>query len=669
MSGRVDKPRWRRVKRAARAAASWLRSHRRSLRIIASGLAILAFVTIALLLFAFWTEHLPPYATPTSSATASASPPSTPAEPVIVARVPSGIWWGLVGAVACGALVRWLITDRRLNRLRQLAGDPSIVTDRRSTEDTLLDDVRRASTRAARTEARARLTHYLRRRRQSLVDQSSEALAVLASSIHAEPGEEQKAPRRRIFSRTRASQPVYPSRYLAATMQALVSPPTVFTRVSERRTLGAERADVSLTRTVGGAAGNEDLVLVPVLRFPRGTVLGAISVTIDGKPARTLPTSVARGLLVRMLRLLTASATREAVPAVRDRLRDLVPFVLSTAASDLPVSAARRRAWLRLFDRYAALDSDRTDDVRFLRALAEISLAADVVFAVVPGGCRQATRISIEYQEPYAQPVKTLVGWIRRIVGIGITDFSLLLDRAAESRSYHLDVRAGDTTYVEEADVVLPPGWDEGAPSQRGGMAELIQVSPLRGDAHAHLYWRDFDAARAPLAERRRRTGISTPEFRIRIRERPPGLIGATSALSLWIVLITWGVGYFYPVLFAGGSMSNSAWATLILGAPALVTGWLLSRLTAESMRSMSISAFALIVWLSINIAGVVAVVALAANGAQVADVALTPAVTVHHLGWLMLMASTGLHVCASGLLLFGRGVRYARTINEGVGA
>ncbi|WP_182897011.1 hypothetical protein, partial [Streptococcus pyogenes] len=129
----------------------------------------------------------------------------------------------------------------------------------------------------------------------------------------------------------------------------------------------------------------------------------------------------------------------------------------------------------------------------------------------------------------------------RRFVGIGRSDFSVDLRRAAEADTYHLDIRTESSTYFEEAAVVF--AGDEGdTPSD----TELVHVAPLRGDAHAHVHIRSFgDWVRrhdggASVAE--------TPKLNIRMRERPPGLIGATFALSLWIFLLTWTIAYFHPV-------------------------------------------------------------------------------------------------------------------------
>ncbi|MCX6501355.1 MAG: hypothetical protein NT132_02945 [Microbacterium sp.] len=149
--------------------------------------------------------------------------------------------------------------------------------------------------------------------------------------------------------------------------------------------------------------------------------------------------------------------------------------------------------------------------------------------------------------------------------------------------------------------------------------------------------------------------------------EEPPALIGPTFGLSLWVWLLTWSVGYLYPVLFPPTSGIQTAWTTVVLAVPALLTGWLLSRLTAETVRFMSASAFALIVWLSINVAAVVTVCALTMSGASMIEWdALPGTLDMVHPEWVFLLASTAAHLCASALLFVGRGLRYSRTVKEG---
>lgn len=638
---------------------SWMRVHRKAARIGCTAVAVAA--TSLLLIYAGASlaassppqlRLLPDPMTPTPSATPQTSPPL----PVVEATVPASWLIALIIIAVVAGLLRFAITDKNL-----ASGEISVVTGRRDRESALEQGLSGLT----EPDDQKALGEHLRKLRAQRTATAIASGPDAVRQILATKDVESAAPRASRWPWRQARLAAAPDASHAAIMlaaRAIAAPASVFTRVNESRMLEDEHAQVTLTRTIDGTATLRNLILVPVLRVPKGELVGSMTVTVDGKAGRTLPMIAGRGVVLQALSHLADAVVADGL-ARRDNIDECIEDAASLIVADVRPAASERRALLDWLDDATTggrgprpLIARQHTLLTWIRSLVDIATATDIVFAIVPDGCTTTHKVAVTYDEPYGKAISPA----RRFVGIGRSDFSVDLRRAAEADTFHLDIRTGSSTYFEEAAVVFA---DE---SDLPDDAELVHVAPLRGDAHAHVYIRSFGdwvrrhSVRTPIPE--------TPKLHIRMRERPPGLIGPTFALSLWICGLTWTIAYFYPVLFPAVSGTSSAWTTLVLAAPALLTGWLLSRLNAEAMRYMSASAFVLIIWLSLDVAAVVTASALTLSGAALPPWPLaTGVIELHHPEWVALMLLTLAHVCASGILFLGRGLRYSRTIREGL--
>lgn len=651
----------RRAARQARARARvmFFRRHRRWLRVFFSAGAVSSVLVVFFDVFAWWSNAHPPRALSSGTTT-------NPSEPVLQLDVDfASLIAGAALVVCLSGVLRALVTDREIESARLRVGDVTVVNS-----SVFVEQMRRDQSEGHTLSGSE---SHLRQRSDSLSSKSNQLIErILASEPSTSASDSPKNPSvvgvLKACFRSDTQQAVHAKQTTSAAVlseatRALTVPDTVFSRVSERYILGDERADVTLARTIEGNDSLAALVLLPVLRVKRGSLLGALTLTVDGSPSRTLPAVTSRGVMVAMLsntavevnRLLGSTGKAEQLASVVRRVSDLV-------VSDLQPEDEARAALLSDLDTATDGHQDE-DDVRMMRALVDICLLTDVIFAPVPEGCAQTRRIVVEFTSPYRDRVEGWAGTARRFVGIGRDVIGIDLLRVAETNAYHLDVTANEATYIEQADVYLPAAHGEAlkrVPDDDDD-SEYLHVSPLRGDNRAHVYWRDF---RVRLDRAAQQAGV-VPRLELQLRERPPGLLGPAFALSLWIATITWAVGYFYPVLFSSTDVTRSAWSTLILAAPALLTGMLLSRLTSDAVRSMSISTFALVIWLSLNVAAVVTMGALSLSGVDLAPFPVHASITLGQPGWFFLMASTGFHLLSCGLLFLGRGRRYIRTINE----
>ena len=444
-------------------------------------------------------------------------------------------------------------------------------------------------------------------------------------------------------------------------MSAIISAPSVISRITEKHDLGVYRTDVKVMRTM---QGSKMLVLVPVLRILRGKVVGSLSVDIDGTAARTLPFDLSRGLLLTML--VTAFSIVHGTTE-QTLLRDLKIAAVGRHA----INPSPKHPLLSGLEEAAQRSTALQNDKVALRRIALAALTSDFVFVIVPGGLETAKRISVAYRRGYPSGVHGLAARFQRAIGLGRSNFSIPIGLAGDSRSYHLEVSGPSDMFVENSYIEVPRLEHAGLLIDEVSDADRVRdqvmvIAPRAGDNCTHLYLRDYDGAPhvATLGEDVKFAPV-WPRFRIELREIPPGLLGPILAVSVWLAILAWIVGVFHDFVFKGLGIVGPSWPTLIFGVPAIVVGWLLSRVTAEQFRTISVGTFSLLSTLALNAAMLVTFAALKSSGASTfqADIGL---LHVEHPTWTIMMVATAIHVTACFVVLTTRNIRYAATINEG---
>jgi hypothetical protein len=471
------------------------------------------------------------------------------------------------------------------------------------------------------------------------------------------------------MSGAQAADPLLADQYLSLVLEsdlvqtlipattALVSPATYTDRITENRTLGEERSSVSITRTVSGAA---TLTAIPVLRVEKGTLVGSLSVTVDGKAGRTLTFDQARGLLIAVIYTLHDRVFK---PSAK-----FLDAAVTAILQQKPISDEGLAALLAHIERHEA-DHGESAASRALRAITYLATTCDYVFAVVDEGCEKATKVTISYEEPYRIPINSFSSIVRRTFGLGRRDYVSDLHTASEARSYHLDVTGPDGMYVDNPYVVMPfrsSAAHEAPISTRTTRErdELVLIAPSRGDAKTHLYVRDLDGSPLIASADPARYLRTKPQFVIEFREKPPGFLGPTATLSLWVATVTWVVGFNYMAVFPTVATPGSAWPAVIFGVPALVTGLLLSKLSTETLRVISVYTFFCVAWLAIDAAAVVTLAALKTTGISLGPVTLG-IVHLEHRSWAAMMVLTALNLLACCWIFISASTRYASVINE----
>ena len=463
---------------------------------------------------------------------------------------------------------------------------------------------------------------------------------------------------------------------VAWTVAALAYPSSVVPRISQSFEVRNKRWGVRVSRLI---RLESDAQLFPVHRVRKGSIAGGLKVQVGEKRASTLLYSESKGLVLSLFesawyKALAASERQPEADSAAVLLEEI--RVAIVAPKELPASGyndlvARSQAFL-IDSKVAILDRN------LVVFLVRLLLAFDLIFVRIPTESLNSTsRVSIEYDLFADHTLHGGVNRIRAALGIGARSFSFPIPCVSDTQSFHLDVVGPAGMYVYHASPVWPlQGRSEAPPlnpSPERVRNEDLATSPYSGDERIHLYMRDFDGR--PIFEddggNQWRRASLMPRFDVEFREVPPGLVGAILAVAAWLLVLTWAVGIYHSDIFkaTGGTPSVvGSWPTLIFGIPALVTGWLLSRASASTIRIISIPSFLVLVWLACNSAALITVVAFKSAGIESdAFIFILPWLgpqQMVHPTWTVLMLSVFLNFAATLSMFITKSSRYAAVIN-----
>lgn len=451
---------------------------------------------------------------------------------------------------------------------------------------------------------------------------------------------------------------------LVNSVALLVDPPSFTSRVSQSFRLHNEKYSIDLARTINT---NGQALSVPLLKVFKGRIVGSLRVTVDDKRTRTLTFDESKGFQVAAL-----SVTFDRVLPV-SQYDDLLNRCCDAVVGATPPSREDFELLLaELQEAIAASTASKAHKDALYRLVSEASYY-DYILGVMEADEKVKTRrIIVSYDGHYEDGIKGTYR-LHTALGLGKRKFTFELPFAAESKSFHLQVEGPENMYAYE----VFPLWGysgrtstEGVDASRGRIRnKLISRAPLRGDQHAHVYMRDLDGG--PIIDLQSKDGSkvaqSIPRVFLEYREHPPGVLGPVLAVSLWLTVLTWTVGFFHDDIFrvqAGTTPGAQGWATVIFGVPAIVTGWILSKADAKTLRGISLATFGALSLLALDAVLLVSVSALkiAGVGALSFDLGF---INVQHGTWTAMMLLTLFHLAVCFGMFLTRSIRYASTINE----
>lgn len=194
-----------------------------------------------------------------------------------------------------------------------------------------------------------------------------------------------------------------------------------------------------------------------------------------------------------------------------------------------------------------------------------------------------ARKITISHQIGPVQQLNNRLRWVRALFGLNIREHLFYLTKATETVSYHFAVEAPEGMYVYRykfSHQDLPTSANPAAPTSRRRPRLPDRVVSMN-QTHLHVYLRD--------AINESRDGTQALTLGVSLRERPPGLMESGLLLSLYLAVTVWTVGAFHGTVFSGDGPPPGTWPTVLFGIPTLLSGWLVSRLSAATLQRMSL--------------------------------------------------------------------------------
>ncbi|MBF6297816.1 hypothetical protein IU459_09690 [Nocardia amamiensis] len=435
----------------------------------------------------------------------------------------------------------------------------------------------------------------------------------------------------------------------------VIDPSFYIMRISEQIDLGDEAYAFSTTQTIVGAdEGDVDRLLVPILTPPKGELVDNLRISSGEGAVRTLSYRETLGALLTIGQIMVELVLGRCPEDLRITIRsEILRETMAASGRKKSVSTA-------LHDATKKFDSA---DSRILRNfLHNFIYDAQTIFpiiAVVPA--RKEVKLKVGFTEDRTrvggrQPGVPISLWewfysyIRASFGLVRRSHMIRLSRATRAQSYHLRTEAPEGMYVYDLSLGMTEVRETDSVQISSSSYTHRPIDPrwdcedTRGLTYVHAYGRDLDivgVSHHMLPGPRRRgsgTGSTPDEFSLRphipsltieLREKPPGLMFVLVLLSVYLMALTIGVGYWHDLIFGIAPPSRlcmdfpdrvgcdlppspqSYWATILFGVPAIISGWLVSRFTSDAVSRISVSTLAVAAWFVSNSAAAMILSAL----------------------------------------------------------
>ena len=443
---------------------------------------------------------------------------------------------------------------------------------------------------------------------------------------------------------------------------------------------------------------------VPVLRAPKSQLVDQLSVSSEGKTVRTLSHLESRGAAILVAEVLVKNSFHDA-----ERPPDLLATVCEILVDSKPAPKNGRKDLLNAvataFETFPANSLAMRQARAALIRLTELSLDTYEIIAVIDGiqVFDRFIKVNTVYSEARQRIRRSNMAfrindavyfWIRTALGLIPRSHSLRLSLATECQSYHLRCTVPNSLYVYELDLKkielrekAPSSYRYTVPQSRS-LDPALRASKTEGQNYIHAYARDLDVmTRKQLA---RGDSATIPILSVELRERPPGLMFIVFLMCGYLALLSLGVAFFHSRVFGLDFttvdpqcltlLRNSflasdpahtckvvpnpptSWPAVLFGLPALVSGWLISRFTAEAVSSTSISTIAVTIWGTVNAAAAIGLAALEMNIDTTHPMSVLGLTVLQPL-WLVLTLSCVASLAMTMLLLCFRVFRYGRRV------
>lgn len=479
-------------------------------------------------------------------------------------------------------------------------------------------------------------------------------------------------------------------------LEMYIDPGTFVTRITEKMTLDSSVYLTNVTRTLVGANGERiENVLVPILTPEKDTLVDNLELSCGTATVRTLSHRESQGANLTLGRILLQMVfgSGEGFPSyLWSRLRaqilnnetaskadkDLILGLLTSATTPKDQATPKEQAPVGVLTKFVF------DMLETYSIIAVIPSSTTIKFSV------KYTESKSSIRDRNAKSTIKLWEWlysyIRATFGLTLRSHTLRLQSATEAQSYHFRAEVPVGMYLYHMDSVLLD--IEANYQSLGELAEFPArpidptwaVSDSRGLEYVHAYGRDLDTVTYSHQGRLR---SRIPYLELEVREKPPGLMFTIALLALYLAILTVGVGHWHNLVFGitdtikqcidshpsgpidckDGRQPASLWPTILFGIPAIVSGWMVSRFTAESVSRLSLSTLAVFVWCMVNAISAVTLSALKLTVLMADNQWIFGMHTTQPL-WSALMVSTTGCATMTIFLLILRVRRYRRRVS-----
>lgn len=433
-------------------------------------------------------------------------------------------------------------------------------------------------------------------------------------------------------------------------LEFIIEPSAYIMRISEQIELGDEAYVFKTTQTLVDAnATGAERVLVPVLTPPKGALVDNLRISCDSDVAvRTLSYRETLGAVLTMGEIMV-DLVLGTVP--KDLWKEMTEDILrERVAHSSEMQAMSKRI-------HGITEGLTSADARVLRNFLH-NFISDIqatfpIIAVVPaakeiklkvGFTEDRTRVG--GRESGGGPIsfwEWVYSYIRSCFGLVRRSHMIRLTRATRTQSYHLRTEAPEGMYIYDLGLGMAEITDTDSVHISSSSYTHRPIDPrwdcedTRGLTYVHAYGRDLDVLgvaphlldkntpAASVTESRRRNPVDVdprphiPSMTIELREKPPGLMFVLVLLSLYLMALSIGVGHWHDMIFGfepssrfcmdfpygakcdSSPTTQSYWATILFGVPALISGWLVSRFTSEAVSRISVSTLAVASWFVVN--------------------------------------------------------------------
>src|SRR5258708_4910594 len=400
-------------------------------------------------------------------------------------------------------------------------------------------------------------------------------------------------------------------RALSLLTNVLIDLPQYIERISEAIPIDEEIPQLLITTThtyridpgvygtslPGQPPDQNDVILIPLAFVRKGTLLDGFSVTdAEGRDGVTLSYNQMRGVLAYVLRVVIDLAiTRPLSPGERkivdDTTKDLVRAVCAPGPRAKQSAQDRHRynSYLHAVDNLPIADMEKRRIKLFCTLLADhYVIVAEANYPLGPHlTLAYCQRIPMESSSTHIlNRARTRFGLRYSVLDIPLNPYAMKVD------TYHMQMAAGPMQYIYDHHLewLTSSGIVTQEDLRSDDVTPYARLHYDSADPAMHLYIR----RQAPRSPAKDPNGPRPLKSVVRIREIPPGALGAAMAVSFMsAAIITFfavtGIGGPVPSQPAGGPGSDIPALLIALpGVAALVIGsWLdLTRLRRSALTT-----------------------------------------------------------------------------------